>query len=402
MGTYEKTRYPGIFKYKGRHGEKYGIDYYSGGKKIREIIGPLLSEAQEKLAEKRAMAGNGSPVVNRKKITFDQLAEKYEEIQKGEPYFEKTRKYYVEILKGNFKGRRLYQITPLDVETFKKQRKDTPTRAKKERSEVAVNRELETLRHVFNKGVEWGMMEKNPFDKFREPIFFKEDENRVRYLTEDEINRLMAVLDAKAKEIENPNKQTTEDAQKKVNPYYLKNIVMAALLTGLRRGDILNLKWPDVDMEKGILFFNEQKKKNKRRVKVLNSDMIQLLKSIPKGESQYIFNGPDGKPLRDIKRSFRTALKRAGIKNFHFHDLRHTSASYMVMRGASLKSVQEHLGHTSLTMTQRYAHLSPEFQRSEVERLSGVFSLGLPDSKNLVRSEPKPEFPNEAGAYANA
>ena len=249
---------------------------------------------------------------------------------------------------------------------------------------------------MFNKGVEWGMMEKNPFDKFKEPILFKEDENRVRYLTEDEINRLMAVLDAKAKE------QTTKDAHRKVNPYYLKNIVMAALLTGLRRGDILILKWPDADMEKGILFYNEQKKKSKRRVKVLNSDMIQLLKSIPKGESEYIFNGPEGKPLRDIKRSFRTALKRAGIKDFHFHDLRHTSASYMVMRGASLKSVQEHLGHTSLTMTQRYAHLSPEFQRSEVERLSGVFSIGLPDSKNLVRSEQKPEFPNEARAYANA
>jgi len=316
MGTYEKTRHPGIFKYIGKHGEKYGIDYYSGGKKVREIIGPLLSEAQEKLAEKRAMAGNGSPVANRKKITFDQLAAKYQEIQKGEPYFEKTRKYYIEILKGYFKGRRLYQITPLDVEIYKKERKNTPTRAKRERSEVAVNRELETLRHVFNKGVEWGMMEKNPFDKFRETILFKEDENRVRYLTEAEIKRLMTVLEEK------PRKQESEEAPKKVNPYYLKNIVTAALLTGLRRGDILNLKWADVDLEKGILFYNEQKKKNRRRVKVLNSDMIQLLKSVPKGESETIFNGPDGKPLRDIKRSFRTALKRAKIQNFHFHDLR--------------------------------------------------------------------------------
>ena len=80
----------------------------------------------------------------------------------------------------------------------------------------------------------------------------------------------------------------------------------------------------------------------------------------------------------------------------------HTSASYMVMRGASLKAVQEHLGHTSLTMTQRYAHLSPEFQRAEVERLSGVFSGGIPDSKNLVRNDQKPDFPAETGAYANA
>jgi integrase len=127
------------------------------------------------------------------------------------------------------------------VETFKKKRKETPTRANKERSEVAVNRELETLRHIFNKAVEWGMMGQNPFDKFREPILFKEDENRVRYLTEDEISRLMAVLETEPKERKS-KKQNPGDAQKKVNPHYLKNIVMAALLTGLRRGDILNLK----------------------------------------------------------------------------------------------------------------------------------------------------------------
>jgi integrase len=323
MGKYEPTRHPSIFKYIGRHGEKYGIDYYAGGKKHREIIGTLLSEAQEELAKKRAMAGNGSPVTNRKKVTFDQLAEKYEEIQKGETYFEKTRKYYLGIIRDHscFKGRRLYQITPLDVETFKKDRKETPTRGKKERSEVAVNRELETLRHIFNKGVEWGMMEKNPFDKFKEPILFKEDESRIRYLTEDEIKRLFSFLE----QVPNIRSQGRENDPP---PYaYLKNIVMAALLTGLRRGDILRLKWSDVDLEKGILFFNEQKKRNKRRVKVMNSEMIQLLKSIPKGESETIFNGPDGKPLRDIKRSFRTALKKAGIKDFHSHDLRHTSAS---------------------------------------------------------------------------
>lgn len=157
-----------------------------------------------------------------------------------------------------------------------------------------------------------------------------------------------------------------------------------------------------MDLDKGILFFNEQKKRGKRRAKVLNSDMIELLKSTPKGESETIFNGPDGKSLKDIKRSFRTVLKKAGIKDFHFHDLRHTSASYMVMRGASLKAVQEHLGHTSLTMTQRYAHLSPEFQRSEVEKLSGVFSGVTADSKNLVRNDQNADLLYHPGVHGNA
>jgi len=402
MGNYLKTKYPGIFKYVGRNGESYGIDYYAGGKKHREIIGSLLTEAQEKLAELRKSARDGGymSLAARRKFSFDQLAKEYEEKQKGETYFDKTRKYYVPIIKSFFANKRLYQISPLDVESYKKQRKDTPTRAKKLRSDVAVNRELETLRHIFNKAVDWGFMEKNPFDKFRDPILFKEDENRVRYLTEDEIKRLFAVLEEKPKEKRKPLSE--EEPIRKINPSYLKNIVKAALLTGLRRGDLLSLKWADVDLEKGVLFFNEQKKRNRRRIKVLNSDMIDLLKGVPRSESETIFNGTDGKPLKDIKRSFRTALKRAGIRDFHFHDLRHTSASYMVMRGASLKAVQEHLGHTSLIMTQRYAHLSPEFQRSEIEKLSGVFMVGLASSKKLVRNDQNLDFPSEGGIHANA
>ena len=381
MGKYQKTIYPGIFKYIGKMGEKYGIDYYSGGKKCREIVGPLLGEAKEELAKKQAMSKAGEHLAGRKKITFDQLAKKYEDLQKGETYFDKTRKYYVPIIKEFFTGRRLYQITPLDIEEYKKKRKDTKTRRGKERSDVAVNRELETLRHMLNKAVEWGMLSISPFERFKEPILFKEDQGRIRYLTEDEMNRLFQVLDTKPK----IRRKHKKDAPL---PYaYLKDIILAALLTGLRRGDILGLKWPNVDLDKGILFFDEQKKGYKQRVKALNTDMINLLKGILRGKSEFIFTGPDGQPLKDVKRAFNTVLRKAGITNFHFHDLRHTSASYMVMRGASLKAVQEHLGHTSLTMTQKYAHLSPEFQRAEVEKLSGVFSAGFADSKNLVRND---------------
>ncbi len=391
MGKYKKTKYPGIFKYVGKNGESYGIDYYAGGKKHREIVGSLLTEARQKLEELRKSAREGGymSLASRRKFTFDQLAKEYEEKQKGETYFDKTRKYYIPIIKEVFGQRKLCHIGPLDIENFKKKRKATPTRRGKERSDVAVNRELETLRHMLYKAVEWGMMTENPFTKFRDSILYAEDESRVRYLSEDELKKLFKTLDEKPK-------------GKKKSPEYLKNVVMAALLTGLRRGDLLNLKWPDVDLEKGVLFFNEQKKKARRRIKVLNSDMIGILKSIPQGESEHIFNGPDGKPMKDIKRSFKTILKRAGIENFHFHDLRHTSASYMVMRGASLKAVQEHLGHTSLGMTQKYAHLSPEFQRSEIEKLSGVFMVGLANSKNLVRNDQNLDLSFETGIHANA
>jgi integrase len=90
--------------------------------------------------------------------------------------------------------------------------------------------------------------------------------------------------------------------------------------------------------------------------------------------------------LRDVQRSFRTALKKAGIENFRFHDLRHTSASWMMMKGANLKSVQEHLGHSSIKMTEKYSHLAPAFQKAEVEKLNGVF-VEAAVSKKEVRRE---------------
>ena len=363
MGQYLKTRYPGIFQYVGPNGTAYGISYRSGGKKHREIIGPLLGEAQEKLAEKKAMVKKG-PVLSaseKRKITFEKLKEKYCELEKGERFFEVSKKHFVNAVSDFFMGKKLFQITPLDIGQFKKERKETPVRGGKIRSDVSVNRELEVLRHMLNKAVEWGMLDENPFTRFKEPIFFEERNDRVRFLEEDEIKRLLDV-----------------------SPRYLANLIKGAIFTGLRKSDLFNLKWPDVNLERGFLNYREHKKRDKLGFKYLNEDMIGLLMEIPKGESDYIFLGPDGKPLRDIKRSFHTALKKAGIKDFRWHDLRHTSASHLLMRGASMKAVQEHLGHATIAMTQRYSHLSRDFQREQVNLLHGLCGE---NGKKLVRNE---------------
>lgn len=368
MGQYLKTIYPGIFKYVGKNGMVYGIDYYAGGKKHREIIGPLLTEAREKLEERRKQARTGVYIslAQRRKITLGQLKEEYEKVQKGESYFEKSRKYYLEILEDFFgKERRLYQITPLDIEKFKTKRKETKTQHRKDRSDVSVNRELETFRHMLDKAVEWGWLEKNPFDRFKKPdgkssLFYQENNDRTRYLEEDEIRKLL-----------------------NVSPPHLKNIIKAAVFTGLRAGDILRLKWNQADLEKRTLTFYEQKKNNRERIKFLNNDMIGLLLEIKQNnlltqiEPEYIFLGPKTKkkppsPVKCVRRAFNTALKEARIQDFHFHDLRHTSASHLIMRGASMKAVQEHLNHSSPTMTNRYAHLSDKFQKEQVELLNGL------------------------------
>jgi len=372
MGEYLKTRYPGIFQYVGKNGTVYGISYRVGGVKHREIVGPLLGEAQEKLGEIRKMAKKG-PVLSaseKRKITFQNLKEKYCELQKGERSFEVSKRHFVNAVSNYFMGKRLFQITPLDIEQFKKQRKETPVRGGRIRSDVSVNRELEVLRHMLNKAIEWGMLDENPFTRFKESPFFEERNDRVRFLEKDEIKILLDV-----------------------SPPYLADVIKGAIFTGLRKGDLLNLKWPDVNLERGLLIHREQKKGGKISFKHLNDDMIDLLMQIPKGESDYIFLGPDGKPLKDIKRSFHTALRKAGIKDFRFHDLRHTSASHLLMRGASMKAVQEHLGHTTIAMTQRYSHLSKDFQREEVNRLNGLCGESgkkLVRNEDLVRNEGQP------------
>ena len=378
---YEKTKFAGVFKYVGKTGVSYGVDYYANGNKHREVVGPSMAEAKEKLEEIHTQVRKGDFVVNRKKFTFAELLKRFEEIKEGSgsSYFENTQKYYLPILANFFGTMKLYQISPYDIEKFKKMRMETPKRYGGTRSQTTVNRELACLQGLFSKAVTWGMMERNVFDRFRESIFFPENASRVRYLQESEIKTLLAV-----------------------SPPYLKNIIKAALLTGLRKGDALSLKWEDVDLEKGLLFFNEQKKRGRRVTKVLNSDMIDLLMSIRKGKSGYIFNAPvprkkgekeyiaypdpNGKSLKDVARSFGTALKKAGISNFRFHDLRHTSASYMVMRGASLQATQQHLGHSNVSMTMKYSHLSPAYLKEEISRLNGLCGEGT-IGKELVRNE---------------
>ncbi len=365
MGKYLKTNYPGAYKYIGRCGVSYGIDYYAEGKKHREIVGPLLGEARTKLEEVRAQSKRGGfiSLASQRRISFAELAGKYAQMEQGKPYFEGSKRHFLKTLVDHFGQKKLCQITPLDIEGFKKIRKETLLPNGKVRADVSFNRELETLRHLFNKGVLWGMILESPFSRFKESIFFEERNDRCRYLAEEEIKRLLAAC-----------------------PAYLERIVRGALLTtGLRKSDLLNLKWSDIDWERKIFTFAEGKKRGKRGAKVITNDLGELLQEIPRNGSQYIFTGSHGKPVQDVKSAFHTALKKAGIEDFHFHDLRHTSASYLVMRGASMKAVQEHLGHSSLSMTERYAHLSPDFLQMEVRKLDGVFRKEE-FGKKLVRS----------------
>jgi integrase len=144
------------------------------------------------------------------------------------------------------------------------------------------------------------------------------------------------------------------------------------------------LKWEQI--RNGFIYLTGTKSGKARQIPI-NDRLAEVFREVRRGnqlKSPYIFCGSDGKRFFEVKRSFASACRKAGIEAFRFHDLRHTFASRLVMKGASLKAVQELLGHASMAMTMRYAHLSHEHLRDSVNLLND-----LPGSKEMVNIAPK-------------
>ena len=143
----------------------------------------------------------------------------------------------------------------------------------------------------------------------------------------------------------------------------------------------MGLKWRDVDIKRNILYLHETKNGEKREVPINEQVKTVLINTLRNPQSEYVFNYNDRR-IADIKRSYCTAVKKSGIKDFTFHDLRHTFASHLVMSGVDLNTVRELLGHKSLQMTLRYAHLSAIHKHKAVEVLSKrMDTIWTPSSK---------------------
>jgi len=188
---------------------------------------------------------------------------------------------------------------------------------------------------MFNKAIEWGNAKENPIKKIK---LFKENNERVRFLEKEEIGRLLEVCD-----------------------HYLKQIVITALNTGMRKGELFNLKWSDVDFRNNLIFVNKTKNKERRIIPMNTALRKTLINMREHSTSESVF------PNKGIRNRFEKALRCAIIKNFRFHDLRHTFASHLIMSGIDLMTVRELLGHKSIKMTMRYAHLSQDHKTRAME-----------------------------------
>ena len=218
-------------------------------------------------------------------------------------------------------------------------------------SPARVNRYVTALSHCFTIAVDdWEWMENNPIAKISKQ---KEPRGIVRFLDEQERNALLGAC-----------------KNSSYSPLYL--IVVLALSTGARKSELLNLRWPDIDLKKQQIILHETKN-GERRVLPLRGHAFELIKDYQKVRllnTDLLF--PFGTPPKpyEIRPPFEKAVKEAGIKNFRFHDLRHTAASYLAMNGASLMEISEILGHKTLQMVKRYAHLAEAHTHDIVERMN--------------------------------
>lgn len=256
-------------------------------------------------------------------------------------------------LKRFFKGQMIQDIGPADVERFKAQRsgefkRNVGPKKKIPISPATVNRELAFLKTVFNKAVEWGRLENNPAARVKK---FRENNVKERILNDDEARRLIGISSPA-----------------------LRPIIIIALNTGMRRGEILGLRWEDIDFNKGFIGIQAGESKTGEGRKIpMNYQVFEVLKSIPRSPEHVFFNPETKDHIKDIKTGFKSACQRAGIKGLRFHDLRHTGASRMVEAGVDLATVSKILGHSSIQMTMRYTHPTPENMKRAVEKLAEIY-----------------------------
>jgi integrase len=277
---------------------------------------------------------------------------------------------------GKLLGKKpLAEITAWQIEKFK------AGRLKAGIKPATVNRDLDRIRAALAKAVKWGLLKANPVATVKRAKV--EEDPRIRYLTDEEEKRLRAALVAREERRRKQrmtgnvwSKARGRDALPEWAPDeftdHLAPLVLLALNTGLRRGELFGLTWESVDLDRRQLKVTAATAKSGRTRHVpLNAEAFAVVQRLRKHclGVGLVFPSASGARMTHINRSWAALVKAAALAGFHFHDCRHSFASRLVMSGADLYVVKELLGHSDFAMTQRYAHLSPEHKAAAVEKL---------------------------------
>ena len=274
-------------------------------------------------------------------------------------------------LKGFFAGKVMNVLRPADVRGYIDLRRQSGV------ANSTINRELSLLSAAIKYGqteLEWDIPNPVKGRKLSEP------EGRTRWISREEADQLITTA-----------RQSTKTP-------YLADYIVLSLHTGCRKQELLGLEWDRIDLREGLIWLEASHTKTaKRRSVPLNHYAREAIinrarfraENCP--DSKWVFANSRGERIGDVKKSFATACKRAGISDFRMHDMRHTCAAWLVSSGVSLIEVRDLLGHSTIKMTERYAHLAPENLRKAVRTLenrshSGHSDLLMPEIPTVMES----------------
>jgi len=362
--------------------KSYVVSWARGRKKTLGRVGILTldqarTEATQYLAEART---HGEPLAvtqGRRGTTLPSLRDFIEDTYM--PWFKAHHKGHEKTqhtLSNNFEAimsQRLDAITGRDLEQIRTgwmQAGNKPS---------TVNRKMGSISGVFSRAVEWEYIDTHPLAKLKQ---LKVDSKGViRYLAADETKRLRDALDARQDEMraerESANTWRADRHREPMpslleRPFtdHLKPMVLVSLNTGMRRGELFDLKWSAVNFDtKTITVAGATTKTSDTRHIPMNKETIGVLEAWKKqvSKSPYVFPGQGGGRFEDVKSAWLKLLGRAQIDGFRWHDMRHDFASRLVMAGVPLNTVRDLLGHADIKMTLRYAHLAPGTKAAAVE-----------------------------------
>lgn len=287
--------------------------------------------------------------------TFKNMLDRlmWEHVPKVSVGMQRNYRGYCKVLLDFFKAdTRLNQITAKTISAYKVKRYDDGIMA------ATINKELSCLSKAFNLSIrQWEWLKENPVSKAG---MERVDNARDRWLSCEEERALLENC-----------------------PEWLREIIIFDLNTGLRRNELLSLKWDKVDLFRKVIIIQETKNGKPRTIPLTKSALdilIEKSKVINLKTALVFCNADGGKICRSkLRRHFVEAVNRAGIKDFKFHDLRHTLATRLAQAGVDIYKISKLLGHLTIAMTQRYSHHSPESLRSGIEVLEGSgYNLATP------------------------
>ncbi|MBT0653755.1 site-specific integrase [Geobacter luticola] len=321
-----------------------------------------LKDAEALLTTRRNEVLEGRTPMIRKiqNPTFAEMVEKYKEFVSGQKSYT-WKKYMLRQLVKEFGNVKLNNFSVELLERFRSKllREGLDSLSsrvvygkKKPVRPATANRFFALISHVFTKAYEWELCTEEVLKRIRKVKLLRENNQRTEFLSLEE------------------SKELTEACDLTTDTKYLKPIITFALNSGCRKEEVLGLKWEHVDLRHGRITLTETKNGEKRMIPI-NSTLRETLQGIVRHiSSPYVFCDAKGNRYNDIRKTFEKACKRIGRSGLHFHDLRHTYASQLVMLGVDLTTVSRLLGHKSLTMTLRYSHLAPNHLDDAVERLA--------------------------------